>query len=393
ARRAICIGLLAAIGLHLKWLLAPAFTVISTCFCLHLFMQKQLSFFTASKLLVLILLPVVILHGGWYLWKQQALSGYSDAYLSAYKQYGDGFFRYHGSGVGQWQDATNKAFYLSRNFNKNLYFVEESLAEYGIKNPFVGDAPADENHIIAWLLIAGLVSAVVFTLLKIRKKDTPDTNWIMLAFSLIILAYLAWFAIFSMAMSPSHFYFQNQWLLWMTLLALSQSRFAQYRFAPLLFPVLLMLLSISTFMNIDQIQVQKPDAMQQATNYIQKTAFATPLAGCGYSGYPRHIEYLLPNSQNFADCLDLIDDHVELQDGHYRWKSPLAFNLVFSLQSAGTNNASTIVLGQCKDNMLYRNDEVIIMSCSYADLQKIDLDLLMSEAQKTHHWYSTRIKP
>ncbi len=392
-RRGILIGLLAAVGLHLKWLLAPAFAMVTAFFLLHLLIQKSISFFTAAKLALLIIFPIIVLHGSWNLYRQHVLSGYSEAYLTTHKEYGTEFFRYHGSGVGQWQDASDKALYLTRNFDKNLYFVEESLAEYGIKNPFIVDAPADEHHIVAWILIAGLLVSVVVTALKLRAKDTPDTNYVMLVFSLTILIYLGWFAIFSMAMSPSHFYFPNQWLLWVSMLAISQSKIFAGKLAKPTVAALLILVAVSALIKFEAKTIQKPDSMQQAADYIQKTAFAAPLAGCGYSGYPRHIEYLLPNSQNFADCLDLIVDHVELADGHYRWKSPLAFNLVFSLQSNGINSAASIVFGQCNDKMLYRNNEVAILSCEFSDLQKINLDALLPEIEKTHRWYRTRLRP
>ena len=391
-KRAIAIGVMAAVGLHLKSLMAPAFALVTAFFLLHLLLQKTSSLFTAAKLLGLILLPIIILYGSWNLYRHQALSEYSDAYISAHKEYGDGFFRYHGSGVGQWQEATDKILYLKRNFNKNLYFVEESLAEYGVKNPFLGDAPADENHIVAWLLIAGLFGTIIITTIKTQKKNTPDTNWIMLVFSTTILIYLGWFAIFSMAMSPSHFYFQNQWLCWISLLAFSQSKIFNTKFTKSVIAVLLALLSATALIKFKETKIQIPDAMQQAADYIQKTSFSLPLAGCGYSGYPRHLEYLLPKSQNFSDCLDMIEDHVELHEGHYRWRSPLEFNTVFSLQSPGTNIASGMVINQCKENVLYRNNEVFIFTCKFDDLQKMDLDKLMPEITRTQKWYQTRIK-
>ena len=89
----------------------------------------------------------------------------------------------------------------------------------------------------------------------------------------------------------------------------------------------------------------------------------------------------------------MIEDHVELHEGHYRWRSPLAFSLVFSLQSFGNNIASGMVLDQCKDKILYRNNEVFIFSCGFDELQKLDLDKLMPEITSTHKWYQTRIKP
>mgnify|MGYP000851752488 FL=1 len=392
-KKALGIGLLAAIGLHIKLLLAPAFAILGFLFLLRQYAKNTISFMQSPGLLILMLLPVLLLQGSWQLYRQQSLSTYSNEYVATHQQYADNFFRFHGSGIGQWQESSDKALYLERNTDKNLYFVEESLAEYGIKNPLLGDAPADEQHIVAWLLLISLISAIAITVMKVRKDNTAEKNWVILTFSMVILAYLVWFAVFSMAMSPGHFYFPNQWLLWISLLALSQSKFAQEKYMKLAISSALISLSILAWMKFDRMPIQKTHAIEQATNYIQQATFTAPLAGCGYSGYPRHIEYLLPTSQNFADCLDLIDDHVESYENHYRWRSPLNFNLVFSLQSPGMNVASAMVIQQCKDKTLYRNDDVFIFSCDFRELQKIDLDVLMPEIRKTHHWYRTRIKP
>lgn len=400
--RSLLIGLLAALGLHIKWLMAPAFALLALLFLLHLYWQKMASGFSATKLLAFILLPIIILHGSWSLYRQHELSGYSSEFITAYKHYGDEFFHYHGSGIGQWQDAKDKVLYLEKNADKNLYFVEEALAQIDIRNPFLGNAPADEKHIVGWLLIACLISAIFFLVRRARQNANPASSWPMLVITLTVSVYLAWFVVFAMAMSPGHFYFQFQWLVWLAFLAISQSRIERSQFIQWGTAALLVFLSVVFLMNtearqqvflLDRTTVSRADAMQQAADYIRKTAFTAPLAGCGYSGYPRHIEYLLPTSQNFSDCLDLIEDHVEFNEGSYRWKSPLAFNLVFSLQSSGTNNASAMVLNQCTNKTLYRNNEVGIFSCSFADLQKLDLDMLMPEIQKTHRWYKTRITP
>jgi hypothetical protein len=116
------------------------------------------------------------------------------------------------------------------------------------------------------------------------------------------------------------------------------------------------------------------------------------LAGCGYNGYPRHLEYRLETSQNFSDCLDLIEDHVVKQQQHYQWKSPLAFTLVISLQSISFAPEVSQVNQACMNNILYRNNDIFILQCDFEDLKTLNLDTLMPAIQASHQWYKTRIQ-
>lgn len=400
-KRALLLGTLTAIGLHIKLLLMPAFVLLFVMFLTMMLISKAIRFRQIYRLMLIATLPVLTLYGGWHLYKQHILSGYSEAYVSEYKEYGLDFFRYHGSGVGQWQDAAEKTPYLLRNTDKNLYFVEEALYEYHIRNPFIGTAPADENHIIGWILIAALLLFIVALCFCIKRRGN-DAAWTMLTLSIVVLVYTFWFVIFSMAMSPGHFYFQLQWILWLTLLTISQINFRKQQLLHYASAMLIVVFTgfmittpnqLNNYNLFSHAGIQKTDSLLTATDYIQKNQFDSVLAGCGYSGYPRHIEYLMSGSQNFSDCLDLIEDHVEMVDGRYRWKSPLAFTLVYSLQSAGSSPATSMVSQQCKDNILYRGHDVFIASCNFKDLQKIDLANLMPEIRKTHRWYRTRIKP
>lgn len=398
-KRAICIGVLAAVALHIKWLMAPAFFLLTLLFLLHALSQKPVSVVTALKLLITILVPVAILHGCWFFYREHELSAYSAEYLSVRQQYGLDFFRYHGSGIGQWQEASNKFLYLLKNTDKNLYFVEEALVQYGIRNPFLGNAPADEHHVIAWLLVAALTTATIVLFQKTRTEPTANTVWFSMTLTATTLAYLIWFSIFSMAMSAGHFYFPVQWLLWVTLLHLSQiKRFeAPVYTAAMALGVIVTTVSLMPTQSRNEIFLQDrthtPDdkSLYQAADFIQHHTFHAPLAGCGYGGYPRHLEYLLPASQNFHDCLDLIEDHINLAEDHYQWSSPLDFNIVISLQSIGFSTASSTVLEACKSNVLYQNSDVLIVQCRFTDLQKIDLDALMTEIISNRKWYKTRL--
>ena len=398
-KRALCIGVLAAVALHIKWLMAPAFLLLTLLFLLHTRCQKSVSIITVLKLLITILLPVVILHGSWVFYREYELSAYSAEYLSARQQYGLDFFRYHGSGIGQWQEANDKVSYLIKNTDKNLYFVEAALAQYGIRNPLLGNAPADEHHLMAWLLFTTLITATMVLFRKTRKEPLANTAWFTLTLTATILAYLIWFSTFSMAMSAGHFYFPVQWLLWLALLQLSQIKHLEMP-APTVAIALGVLISTAVLMPAqsrneiflqDRTHIPSGKPLYQATDFIQRHTFHAPLAGCGYGGYPRHLEYLLPSSQNFRDCLDLIEDHVDLVQNHYQWSRPLDFNIVISLHSIGFSTASSIVLEACKSNVLYKNSDVMIIQCDFSDLKKIDLDTLMTEIFSNRKWYKTRL--
>lgn len=394
--RALLLGLLAAVGLLVKLLMAPAFCILALAFLLT--QKKRLVLFC------LILLPIMLLAGSWQWYKHWTLSQYSPAFRVAYDAYGRDFFLYHGSGIGQWQDAADKWLYVSRNADKNLYFLEEGLARFGVRNPFLGNEPADVHHIFGLIFIVATVLLAVYSTWQAFKNpaaiknSSTITNRITAVIAITIMAYVSWFLLLAMAMSPGHLYFPLQWALW--LFMLQCARLAPARntavkillagcaigFACTFLPTNYPLQAISE-------PLQTTAEQHKAASFIQATSFPAPLAGCGYTGYPRHLEYLLPGSQNFSDCLDMIEDHVEQHEGHYRWTSPLAFTLVFSLQSAGINTASGMVMEKCARHSLYRNDEVFIFYCPFEDLQKIDLDALMPEITKTHNWYKTRIKP
>jgi hypothetical protein len=327
------------------------------------------------------------------------LAAYSDNYRQIYDTYARDFLHHHGSGIGQWLAAKDKLHYIISNANKNLYFVEEGLASFGIRNPFLGNEPADVHHIVGALYIISLFTIVIALLHRIAKKPSP-TAWLMLTLSSAILLYTLWFVLFAMAMSPGHLYFSMQWSLWLLLLLVAQlwkpERAVINVF--LVFSVIIFSLGycLSTenrklVFSLDRSTIAKTEGLNQALEYIEKTHFPSQLAGCGYNGYPRHLEYKLPTSQNFADCLDLIEDHVVKTSQHYQWKSPLNFTLVLSQQSMSFDKTIGQVIRVCQNNILYRNSDVYIVQCRFEDLKTIDLDILMPGIQASHQWYKTRL--
>ena len=138
--------------------------------------------------------------------------------------------------------------------------------------------------------------------------------------------------------------------------------------------------------------INNTSSLEQAIRHIKASSYPLPLAGCGYNGYPRHLEYRLETSQNFSDCLDLIEDHVVKQQQHYQWKSPLAFTLVISLQSISFAPEVSQVNQACMNNILYRNNDIFILQCDFEDLKTLNLDTLMPAIQASHQWYKTRIQ-
>ncbi|MBK8288850.1 MAG: hypothetical protein IPK95_09645 [Cellvibrionales bacterium] len=90
-KKALGIGLLAAIGLHIKLLLAPAFAILGFLFLLRQYAKNTISFMQSPGLLILMLLPVLLLQGSWQLYRQQSLSTYSNEYVATHQQYADNF--------------------------------------------------------------------------------------------------------------------------------------------------------------------------------------------------------------------------------------------------------------------------------------------------------------
>lgn len=393
---ALFLGIATSISLLIKPLLLPAFIWLNLVFLLSVFIQ-------AKKLLILIVLlvlPSIFISSTSFLLQKNALQDYSTIYQANYQQYKQDFIHHHGSGIGQWLQAEEKLPYLFRNANKNLYFVEEGLAEFGIKNPFLGNEPADIYHIVGILYVLGLIAISIITFKKIIQcRDVSPFTWLIFSINTCILIYILWFVIFAMAMSPGHLYFPMQWSLWLLFVLAAQLLSTQCAFKNTALTSLVVLLSIGVIMEPatrksvflwDNNAVQKTAGLDQAIQHLTNT-HASQLAGCGYNGYPRHIEYRLPTSQNFADCLDLIEDHVIRVGEHYQWKSPLAFTLVLSLQTLSFDPAVAPISAACMNNVLYRNRDILIFQCSFEDLKTINLDALMPKIDATHQWYKTRL--
>ncbi len=192
-----------------------------------------------------------------------------------------------------------------------------------------------------------------------------------------------------------------QWTLWLLFLMPAQyTSNTPTTIKNITIAVLAIILSLFCFMDSnyrkaiflqDRENIKKTEGFDQAINHIKSSEYSL-LAGCGYSSYPRHIEYRLATSQNFSDCLDLIEDHIVQKNQHYEWQSPLAFTLVLSLQSIGFDPATSRVSAACKNNIQYRNSDVYIFQCNFEDLKTLDLDALMPEIQAAHQWYKTRLR-
>ena len=404
-RRAVLLGVMTAISLLIKPLLIPAFIGLSILFFAAVTSKKidrtpsnsnnkQLFF-----VLIALLIPSLLTGVTCTLLQKNALQDYSASYRENYQQYKQNFIDHHGSGIGQWEATKEKTPYLIRNANKNLYFVEEGLSNFGIKNPFLGDAPADVYHIVGALYLICLIVLTSLSAKKIitEKASTPYT-WLLFTLSSCILVYVLWFVLFAMAMSPGHLYFPMQWTLWLIFLLLAhwgntQTRSIIIAIAALGVSLIYMLDASNrkTIFLQDRVEIAQTAGLDQAISQIKTTAYLQPLAGCGYSNYPRHIEYRLDTSQNFSDCLDLINDHVVKRNEHYAWKSPLSFTLVLSLQSLGFNPATDPIIAACQSNTLYRNNDIFIFRCAFDDLKKLDLNTLMPAIEATHQWYKTRL--
>ncbi len=402
-KRALLLGVLSSISLLIKPLLVPAFVLLNILFTVAASANKPSS--NKKRLLATLLLPTLVVIGINSTLQERALADYSFAYRDAWLQYKTEFVQHHGSGIGQWLQAQDKTAYIARNANKNLYFVEEGLANFGLKNPWLGNEPADIYHLVGALYIITLFALLIIYGRKVCRNTASPFHWLTLSFTACILIYVLWFVLFAMAMSPGHLYFPLQWSSWLFFLLLAQlphsthlAHIAGKQKTTLLAILIVGLMfymmrpdAVRNLLFIPSKNMPRTDALEQATLYLQREQFDLPLAGCGYSNYPRHLEYRLPASQNFSDCLDMIQDHVRLDGNHYRWHTPLAFIQVISLQSFALEPASSLVTAACQHRVLYRNRDVLFLQCNYEDLQKIDLNLLMPAIHRSHQWYKTRL--
>lgn len=428
--RAATISFCTATGLLTKPLALPAFAVISSLFCCW---EIYLASPTQKKIqsVCLLIIPALLILGSWQYWKSNELATYSREYQQAWHQYGTDFFRQHGSGIAELDKTQDIVSHIQRNTYKNFFFLEQILKEYRIENPF-SQPPADDNH------IAGIFFVIALTLtsiLCVRKKGKSPWYKIIAATSLCSLLYSVWFLTTAMAMSPGHTSFPIQFgvtalllLLFTPLMGKGQSTRQHEVFTILLLAIMIGILKpvlssqVFLFQHED---IRSSSELLQAKDYIQSHRFRYPLAGCGYGGYPRHLEYLLPGSQNFSDCYDLIEDHAEIDETYYvshnnvdkstyknpiehfhafigrypidyrfHWKNTLNFTLVISLQSPDLFSKQIApIIQNCTGETLYRNNEVLITECRFEQLQKINLDEMMAQIAINQRWYKTRLNP
>lgn len=383
-----------------------------------------------------LLLPFMLIQLAWWMFQSHGLASYSTEFLQARTHYGDTFFLHHGSGFHEWQIATNKLQHIINNSNRNLFHLESALAEYHLRNPFLGAELADVNHIVGISWIGLMVFITAMSGWQAWKKLQP-LDWVIFALGISSLGYLGWFLGLAMAMSAGHAYFPVQWSLWLVGF-FSVKQLVHYLPNKITASVIgLLCFFIISFSSLtakhyllfsNAATLNLPEPTQQAKQYIEQTQFRFPLVGCGYNSYPRYLEYLLPNSQNFQDCYDLIEDNVTLDEAeyisanhlntltnsttnnalehfyqhigqpnlhyHFSWNKPVNFTLVVSLSTLGNNLRFAPIIEACSKQVLYRNDDVFIMECRFDELQKsIDLDFMMSEIAINQRWYRTRLMP
>lgn len=428
-------GLLTALALLTKPLALPAVLLFLMAQMLYAWRHQHTRATQLLTMLIAYALPMAALLGGWWWWRDNALAGLSPAQQTAWHDYAAAFFAQHGSGLHTWQQAQDGLQHILRNSDRNLFHIEAALAQYHLRNPFISGEAADSRHVVGILWLAFTTGA---TLHYIRRAwHSPNAlDWALAALGSASLLYFIWFIGFAMAMSSGHAYFPVQWSLWLLVLttihALCQHRSARGQLVGivavctlvigLLTPTegraMLGLSSASTIPTSITPQLQARDVL--LTAHVD-----APLAGCGYDGYPRHLEYLLPVSQNFHDCYDMIEDHAQLDTAayyrdnglnpsttpdalahfrthvgtpglrfHFTWKpAPINFTLVLSLPSMRSVYRLEPILQACLPHRLYINQDVVVLACRDAALkQTINLDFMMSEIAINQRWYRTRLR-
>lgn len=433
-RSAAMNGVLAALALHTKPLALPAMALLLTVQLLHAKRHQQACATELCRRLLAFVLPIALLHGGWWWWRDSVLSALPTAQQAIWHEYAAAFFSQHGSGWHSWQQTQDALLHVLRNVDRNGFHIEAALAQYHIRHPFLTSGTGDVHHLVGMTWLFLIVSMTVTFSRRAWQTNTP-IDWALATLGIGTLLYCGWFLGFAMAMSAGHAYFPVQWSLW--LFGFGAVHALCQRCRATVLPVCLVAGCVACILWLTPAasrsllgftQPNTPSAgvtpQLQARDYLLNTRFDAPLTGCGYDGYPRHLEYLLPQSQNFRDCYDMIEDHAQLDtEAYYRdngldktqvpdamahfrahvgtpglrfqfaWKpEPLHFTLVLSLSSLRQVYRLEPILRACQQQRRYINQDVMVLACHDGALkQRIDLNVMMSEIAINQRWYRTRL--
>jgi hypothetical protein len=393
--RSFAYGALAAIGLYAKPLIMLSFLLAAPCI---LFFEHGINFKRNCRFILLMLTGFFLIFSPWNLYRSSVLSGYSQAYQSAHSEYRKKFFENHGTGIGQLKDSKDPFNYLRMNSRKNYRILSNFLLK--------------ENNYPIYILFAVIGATFIIAVRAYVQNDASGSSGSAFTFAtffpttlaLVILGNLSWYILLSFAMTPGHAFFLAffSFFLTFTLIAtLSRSNsigialcllsvpFLQSRIPPLIEAYRFRVPDI-----IDNTQIQN------TLHYLETHNPRYPLASCGYNAAPYRLEYLLPKSQNFMDCYNVLEDNLARnKDGtNYYWKGSPGFTFAIeALSFLRAAQSQSYVLGPiadaCQQHILFKEGIFIICEVSFDEIKnKLDATETAKNLVDYQNWYRTRIK-
>ncbi len=423
-RRFLVFGCLTAIGLYAKPLILLSF-LAATPFLLwrvyHEHDRKQ-GLTQAGKAFALLIIGFALVFMPWQWIKQQSLADYDPAWQQAYNDYGAFFFAYHGSGVGQFRDASDKIEHLKHNSRKN-FRISKKFIEL-------------ENNYPLIILLLVLASSVLLVIKQFRDTKSIDTEaFFAFILSAVIVANFAWFIVISFAMTPGHTFFAvlfSFFLLFYLIASYSRTNLVGITlcvFVSLMFAVRHAPMLDAYSFHVDDYVIDNKQ-LKDTVNFIEANEFRYPIASCGYSAASHRLEFLLSESGNFVDCYNLFEDNLQLDEQAYKvnnpqldlaaagisarehfftsgqhWEVEATFvwqqeqNLTFAVELPGYMGAlrsQDYILGplskSCLQNILFRTENIYVCEVLFDDVRdQLDPTKTARHLVDYQHWYRTRI--
>ena len=387
ARRCMVFGALAAVGLYAKPLILFSFLAALPCILLF---ECGINLKKHGKYLSIVIVGFLFIFSPWQIYKSAVLSGYSVDFQSAYSAYDKKFFEYHGTGIGQLKDADDKLRYLQNNTIKNFRILRKFL-----KN---------ENSLPVYLfpILIG-IAVLIFIRCVIRKTRAPFDIFFPFILALVILGNLLWYVIFSFAMTPGHAFFLTFFgffLLFFLVAVHSRSNFT----GVLLCAIMTAFFQVRIPPLIEAYQFKVPDLINneqinKTLVYLETQEHRYPLASCGYIAAPYRMEYLLPGSQNFVDCYNVLEDSLaQDNNGNYFWHNGPNFTFVFEGLSflAAAQSQSYIltpISDACQKHILFHEGNFIVCDVRFDEIKdRLDPAETARQLGIYQQWYRTRIK-
>jgi hypothetical protein len=350
------------------------------------------------RLLVFTALGFALVFLPWQLYRHHVLSQYSASYQAALDHYGKQFFDNHGTGISQLKNSADKLTHLKLNAAKNFRLLSHLLR-------------AENNFPL--LLVLAIIALPFLLLLKQRKEASPEiprsgSASSEVVFSIVLawvtLGNALWYVLLSFAMTPGHaffFGFFSFFLLFFLIVIHSRSGLTGCSIcvaAALLFQVRIPpLLEAYRFKVAD---ILDNEQIEDTLHFLQSRSFRYPLASCGYNAAPYRMEYLLPHSQNFVDCYNVLEDSLAFDGSStsYRWTAEPNFTFVFeglSLLAAAHTQGYVLdpISESCQQHLLFQKGIYYVCEVPFSDIRdKLDPNETAKQLVDYQHWYRTRIK-